>query len=78
MRRVAAALLLEGLGAFAAATVEVSVASAAWQHACRPWWARVLTRALSAAILLAGAEYCFTARAPIHALRRRSVLISAD
>ena len=57
-----AALLIEGLGGFAAATVEVSAASAAWQAACRPWWARVLTRSVSAAILLAGVEYTLTVR----------------
>ena len=65
MRRVAAGLLLEGLGAFAAASVEVSVASAAWQAKCRPWWARALTRGVAVAVLLSAAEYTLTVITPV-------------
>ena len=53
------------MGAFAAATVEVTVASAAWQAACRPWWARALTRGVAVAVLLASTEYTLTAIVPI-------------
>lgn len=58
-------LLLELLGAWAAATVEVSVAQATWQAACREWWQRALTRAVAAAVLLSGTEYALTAIFPV-------------
>jgi hypothetical protein len=65
LRRIAAGLLLEGLGAFAASTVEVTVGSAAWQAACRPWWARALSRGVAVAVLLAATEYTLTVIVPI-------------
>ena len=72
LRRVAAGLVIEGLGAFAAATVEVSTASAAWQAHCRPLWARVLTRGVSVAILLASVEYLLTVIFPVVSVERLS------
>ena len=65
LRRIAAGLLLEGLGAFAAATVEVTVASAKWLAECRPWWARALSRGIAVAVLLAATEYTLTVIVPI-------------
>ena len=58
-------MLLEGLGAFAAATVEVTVASAKWLAECRPWWARALSRGIAVAVLLAATEYTLTVIVPI-------------
>jgi hypothetical protein len=58
-------VLIELLGGWAAAGVEVSRSQAAWQHACRTWWQRVLTRGVAAAILIAGAEYALTVIFPI-------------
>lgn len=72
MRRLAAGLLIEGLGAFAAASVEVSTASAAWQAHCRPWWARALTRGVAVAVLLAATEYALTVILPVPAIERLS------
>jgi hypothetical protein len=65
-RRVAMALLIECLGAYAASSIETSPESAAWQESCRPWWARALTRALAAAVLVAGFEYSFVAILPVY------------
>ena len=64
-RRVGAWLLIELLGGFTCAAVEVSATQAEWQAACRPWWARVLTRSLAAALLISGTEYIFTIILPI-------------
>jgi len=78
LRRVAVALLVEGLGAYAASSIEVSPAEAAWEAACRSWWARALTRSLSAAVLVATFEYTFTAVLPVAVERvQRKVFLSA-
>lgn len=65
MRRIAVALALEGLGAFACATVEVTTASAQLQALCRPWWARALTRGVATAVILSIVEYTGTVIIPI-------------
>jgi hypothetical protein len=72
MRRIAAGLVIEGLGGFAAASVEVSTASAAWQAHCRPWWARALTRGVAVAVLLAATEYALIVIVPMPAIERLS------
>ena len=41
------------------------MASAAWQAACRPWWARALSRGVAVAVLLAATEYTLTVIVPI-------------
>ena len=53
------------MGGFAAASVEVTVATAAWQAQCRPWWARALTRGVAVAVLLSAAEYTLTVIVPV-------------
>ena len=65
IRRLVAALLIEGLGAYAASAVEVSTTSAQLQATCRTWYARALTRSLSAGVLVSTFEYVFTAIVPI-------------
>jgi hypothetical protein len=63
-RRLVVAFFLQGCGAFAAAAIETTPASAAWQAYCRKWWERGLTRGLSTSVLLGFTEYAFTAVVP--------------
>jgi len=69
MRRLLTGMVIEGLGGFATASIEISVASAAWQATCRAWWERVLTRGLATATLLGGFEYFFTVVVPVNVER---------